>query len=52
MRQAESAKRYQELSDELAKINKEDLLKRIFEAWQYHEHKNTASQLIRELERA
>lgn len=41
MRQAESAKRYQELSDELAKINKEDLLKRIFEAWQYHEHKKT-----------
>lgn len=39
MRQAESAKKYQQLSDELAKIHKEDLRKRIFEAWQYHEAK-------------
>ncbi|WFF38174.1 chromosome segregation protein SMC [Moraxella nasibovis] len=39
LRQAESAKKYQALNDELEKINKEDLLKRIFEAWQYHEQK-------------
>lgn len=39
MRQAESAKKYQELNAELEKMHKEDLLKRLFEAWQYHETK-------------
>ncbi|WP_323843190.1 chromosome segregation protein SMC [Moraxella sp. Pampa] len=44
LRQAESAKKYQELNAEIEKINKEDLLKRIFEAWQYHENKKLEQQ--------
>lgn len=38
-RQAESAKQYEALSAELARLNYEDLLRRLFEAWQYHELK-------------
>ncbi|UNU73822.1 chromosome segregation protein SMC [Moraxella nasovis] len=45
-RQAESAKKYQALSEELAKINQEDLLKRIFEAWQYHEQNQQQEQEV------
>lgn len=38
-KQAQSAKVYQALNDELTQLKKEDLLRRIFEAWQYHELK-------------
>ncbi|MDO4441278.1 MAG: chromosome segregation protein SMC [Moraxella sp.] len=48
LRQAESAKKYQELNDELAKIHKDDLLKRIFEAWQYHEQKKQEQTISQE----
>ncbi|MFA9486585.1 MULTISPECIES: chromosome segregation protein SMC [unclassified Moraxella] len=48
LRQAESAKKYQELTDELNKMNKEDLLKRIFEAWQYHEQTKQQKQSSQE----
>ncbi|MFB6348086.1 chromosome segregation protein SMC [Moraxella sp. ZJ142] len=39
MRQAESAKQYQALNDQLQSLQKEDLIRRLFEAWQYHEIK-------------
>ncbi|MFL1733007.1 chromosome segregation protein SMC [Moraxella oculi] len=48
LRQAESAKKYQELTTELDQINKEDLLKRIFEAWQYFENKKQEQRLSNE----
>lgn len=39
IRQAQSAKEYEALSSELAKLQQDDLLRRLFEAWQYHELK-------------
>lgn len=39
IRQAESAKQYQALSDELQALHRDDLVRRLFEAWQYHELK-------------
>lgn len=38
-RQAESAKQYNQLNDKLHILHHEDLLRRLFEAWQYHELK-------------
>ncbi|UZA16197.1 AAA family ATPase [Moraxella bovis] len=56
IRQAESAKKYQALNDELFELNKNDLLKRIFEAWQYLEtkkqDKDKSAQILHELEQA
>ena len=39
IRQAESAKQYQALNDELQALHRDDLVRRLFEAWQYHELK-------------
>ncbi|MDO4895959.1 MAG: AAA family ATPase [Moraxella sp.] len=40
-RQAKSAKRYQALTDEMATLQKDELLKRIFMAWQYLNEQQT-----------
>ena len=37
--QAQSAKQYQALNDELKTLQKEELIRRLFEAWHYHEQK-------------
>ncbi|OAU95823.1 chromosome segregation protein SMC [Moraxella catarrhalis] len=39
IRQAESAKQYQALTDELKVLQKDDLIRRLFEAWRHHEQK-------------
>ncbi len=39
IRQAQSAQKYQALNEQLEELNKNELLKRIFEAWQYLEVK-------------
>lgn len=39
IRQAQSAKQYQALNDELKTLQKEELIRRLFEAWHYHEQK-------------
>lgn len=39
IRQAQSAKEYEALNEELAKLHHDDLIRRLFEAWQYHETK-------------
>ena len=39
IRQAQSAKQYQALNDELKTLQKEELIRRLFEAWHHHEQK-------------